>query len=159
MDKEKLYELLDIETPEDFQYFENFAALVEYDEEIPYELICELVKEVDLDTLSGLCDEYFDEISDHIPDGETDVYVLLEDFKRNLQDLREDLEEDARLIQVADVLDSFRKFYAIDSKVYVTDLASGEESTVTLAEALVLSRMESLNINKYKYDFRDCING
>ena len=158
MDKKKLYELLDIETPDDFQYFENFATLVECNDEIPFELICELVKGVDQDTFAGLIDEYFDEITDHLPAGETDTYLLLEDFKRNLVDLRDDLDEDSKLVQISDELDRFRKFYAIDSKVYVTDEATGDEQTVTLAEAIVLSRMESLHLSKYRYDFRDCIN-
>ena len=37
MDREELYELLDIDTPADFEYFENLAALLECEEYIEYE--------------------------------------------------------------------------------------------------------------------------
>ena len=43
MDKDRLYELLDIEEPEDFQYFENIAALLEADEEIDYDALYALL--------------------------------------------------------------------------------------------------------------------
>ena len=35
MNREKLYEYLDIESPQDFEYFENMAALLECEEDIP----------------------------------------------------------------------------------------------------------------------------
>lgn len=37
MDRDELYELLDIEAPSDFEYFENLAALIECEEHIEFE--------------------------------------------------------------------------------------------------------------------------
>ena len=54
MDKEKLYELLDIDTPTDFQYFENLAALLECEEDIEEQVLYSLVEEVDKQVLSDL---------------------------------------------------------------------------------------------------------
>ena len=54
MDKEKLYEMLDIDTPADFQYFEDLAELLECDEEIEEQvediagirIICQFVEDI-----------------------------------------------------------------------------------------------------------------
>ena len=42
MDRERLYEILDIEEPAEFDYFENIAALLECDENIGYEELYEM---------------------------------------------------------------------------------------------------------------------
>ena len=47
MTKQELYELDDIDSPADFQYFENLAAYLECDEELSYEDVAELVKNVE----------------------------------------------------------------------------------------------------------------
>ena len=47
MDKEKLYEMLDIDTPADFQYFEDLAELLECEEEIEEQALAELLEEVE----------------------------------------------------------------------------------------------------------------
>ena len=51
MRKEDFYELLDIDYPADFQYFENLAAFLECDEELNYDDVAELFAE----TLSEKC--------------------------------------------------------------------------------------------------------
>ena len=81
MDREELYELLDIDTPADFEYFENLAALLECDEYLEYEDIYALMEGVDKDTFSGLVDNYFDEITDFIPGDMAELYTLLEKIK------------------------------------------------------------------------------
>ena len=44
MSLEELLEILDLEEAEDFQFFENFADLMEYDGEIRYEDLYALIK-------------------------------------------------------------------------------------------------------------------
>ena len=46
MDRERLYEILDIEEPAEFDYFENIAALLECDENIGYEELYERISTV-----------------------------------------------------------------------------------------------------------------
>ena len=48
MDRERLYEILDIEEPAEFDYFENIAALLECDENIGYEELYGLLQEVSM---------------------------------------------------------------------------------------------------------------
>ena len=47
MNREQFYELLDIESAEDFQYFENLAAFFECEEELDYEDVVALFGAVD----------------------------------------------------------------------------------------------------------------
>ena len=67
MTKQELYELIDIDSPADFQYFENLAAYLECDEDLAYEDVAELVKDVDKATLAQLIGDYFEEITDFLP--------------------------------------------------------------------------------------------
>ena len=62
MTKAEFYEILDIDSPEDFQYFENLAAFLECEDEPDYEDVAELVKEADKGTLAQLIGDYFEEI-------------------------------------------------------------------------------------------------
>ena len=62
MDLNELFEIVDIDSTEDFKYFDNFAALMESDEYIPGEVMYELFAEVDTGVLSELTDNYFEDI-------------------------------------------------------------------------------------------------
>ena len=54
MNREQFYELLDIESAEDFQYFENLAAFFECEEELDYEDVAALFGAVDQAANSAL---------------------------------------------------------------------------------------------------------
>ena len=61
MDRDKLYEILDIESPDEFEYYENLSALLEADEMIDSDLILALLKEIELEKLADMLESYFDE--------------------------------------------------------------------------------------------------
>ena len=61
MNRDELYQILDIVAPEEFEYYENLAALLEADEVIDVQLILELVKELDMESLADMFDSYFEE--------------------------------------------------------------------------------------------------
>ena len=63
MNLSELLALLEIDEPADFDYVETFAELVENDEEIPEEVLCELFQETDPEVISELIDSYFSEIT------------------------------------------------------------------------------------------------
>ena len=54
LNQREFYEMLDIDTPEDFQYFENLAAFLECEEEPEYEDVAGLFTAVDKDVLAQL---------------------------------------------------------------------------------------------------------
>ena len=84
MDRERLYEILDIEEPAGFDYFENIAALLECDENIGYEELYGFLQEVDKETLSMLIDNYFEELSDFLPEDDADFYLKIDQIRRSL---------------------------------------------------------------------------
>ena len=155
MTKEELYEILDIDRPEDFQYFENLAAFLECDEEPEYEDVAELIKEVDKETLAQLIGDYFEEISDFIPESETELFTIFDNVRRSLVGMSRNCNDETTQTKLADELERFRKWYSEDSRAYLTDLGSTEDEEMTLRDALVCARLEALGGDKYQYDFSE----
>ena len=158
MRKEDFYELLDIDYPAEFQYFENLAAFLECDEELEYEDVAELFQGVDKDTLAQLVDNYFEELTDFVPGSETGVYSILDNVRRALMGMARNCDDDTMETKLADELERFRRWYSIDSRVYLTNLGTMDEREFTLRDALVNARTEKLDGDKFQYDFSECEN-
>jgi len=158
MRKEDFYELLDIDYPAEFQYFENLAAFLECDEELEYEDVAELFQGVDKDTLAQLVDNYFEELTDFVPGSETGVYGILDNVRRALMGMARNCDDDTMETKLADELERFRCWYSIDSRVYLTNLGTMDEQEFTLRDALVNARIEKLDGDKFQYDFSECEN-
>lgn len=160
MNKEEFYELLDIETPADFQYFENLAAFLECDEQPEFEDVAALFTEADKDVLAQLADNYFEEVTDFIPENQTEIYTIFENVRRAIVGMCRNCEDDENLTaKLAEELERFRAWYSSESKAYCTDLSTMEEIQMPLRDALVASRIEGIegNSNKYQYDFSECM--
>ena len=83
MSLEELLEILDLEEAEDFQFFENFADLMEYDGEIRYEDLYALIKRVDMVNLGEFIETYLDEILEGVPsEYGIEVYTFLTSMPR-----------------------------------------------------------------------------
>ena len=156
MNREELFDLIDIETPDDFQYFENFAALIECDEDLNYEDVACIVAGADLDTLAGIMDDYFEEITNFIPGGETEMFTLLENVRKSLVGMARNIEDETMVTKLSEEIDRFRKYYSMESTVYCTDLSDMSEVTVSLRDALTNVRAEKFGGTKYEYDFTEC---
>ena len=158
MRKDEFYELLDIEFPGDFQYFENLAAFLECEEELEYEDVAELFAGVDKDTLAQLVDNYFEELTDFVPGSETGVYGILDNVRRALMGMARNCDDDTMETKLADELERFRRWYSVDSKVYLTNMGTMDEQEYTLRDALVNARIEKMDGDKFQYDFSECEN-
>lgn len=84
MDRDKLYEILDIESPDEFEYYENLSALLEADEMIDSDLILALLKEIELEKLADMLESYFDEWNKVIPDELAELYVTIDTVKLSI---------------------------------------------------------------------------
>ena len=84
MDRDKLYEILDIESPDEFEYYENLSALLEADEMIDSGLILALLKEIELEKLADMLESYFDEWNKVIPDELAELYVTINTAKLSI---------------------------------------------------------------------------
>ena len=139
MNKREIYALLDIESPEEFEYFENLADYLECEEELDYTDVAELFNGVNKDVLAQLCDNYFEEISGFVPGSQTEVFTIFENIRRALVGMCRNCSDDENL---------------------ETNLGTMEETRMPLRDAIVTSRVEGIdgNTNKYEYDFSECMN-
>ena len=157
MTKKELYELLDIETAEDFKYVENVAQYLECEDEIEFSDLAELIRDIDKDEAAGLFDDYFEEIMDFIPEAETEVYGLFTNIRRSLTGLLKNADEVSTEAKIAEEMERFRRWYSMDSKVYLSSSDLGNEREETLRDAIFNKRMESLGGDKYFYDFTEAM--
>jgi hypothetical protein len=157
MDFDELLELLEIDSPDEFEYFEHFAALIECDEEIPYELFYRVLADVDSDVLAELTENYFEEVLQGTPEDAIDIYTLLSTIKQALVGLAKNSNTREERIAYVDELFKFRSWYIFDSTVHLRRLSDSLKRNVTLSEAMSLYRLEKLNEDQYQYDFSDCM--
>ncbi len=153
MNKEEFYKKLDLETGDDFQYFENFAQLVENDEEIEADLIYQLLKEIDLKLFQALTKDYFEDLMDNISQDEIDLYNLLETIKRNFIGMaKESLNEDENaILRLADELAKFQKWLSVDKNVIWSE--DDKITKITLGDALAEIRASKFSISDGEADF------
>ena len=157
MDLNELFEIVDIESAEDFKFFDNFAALMESDDYIPAEVMYELFAEVDTDVLSELTDNYFEDIMDGVPEEEAELFTLLDNIKRVLKGYAENTDDERSIVLFTDEVFRFRNWYNFDTDVECQSRKDGSTRTVPVREALVLYRIEKLRADEYMYDFSECL--
>ena len=157
MDLNELFEIVDIESAEDFKHFDNFAALMESDDYIPAEVMYELFAEVDTDVLSELTDNYFEDIMEGVPEEEAELFTLLDNIKRVLKGYAENTDDERSIVLFTDEVSRFRNWYNFDTDVECQSRKDGSTRTVPVREALVLYRIEKLRADEYIYDFSECL--
>ena len=157
MNYEKLLEYLELEGPEEFEYFENMADLFEADTEILPEAVYQLFEGADMEMLGELFHNYFEEMLKAVPEDAIALYTLLDSAKMALVGMSKNIEEEKDLVLLSDEFARFRNWYCLDSNVWVREL--GETGTaekgMSLRDALTLSRIEKLGGEKYDYIFDD----
>ena len=57
---------------------------------------------------------------------------------------------------LAEELNRFRNWYSVGSKVVCSSVITGRERIENLRDALILSRLEKLDGDKFYYDFDSC---
>ena len=157
MDLRELLELLEIDEPREFEYFENMADLMESEESVPVETLYQLFSETDPAIIGELVASYFDDLLEAVPDEATETYILLDSIKRALAGLARNLDDEGNLLRFAEELQRFRAFFTTESEVICKSQADGEEKTLPLRDALTLARLQKLEEEEYQYDFADCL--
>lgn len=157
MDLNELMDMLEIDEPSEFEYFENLADLLESDETIPEETLFQLFSQTDPKTVAELIHNYFDDMLEAMPESSTEMFTLLENIKRSLIGLLQTSEEESLLRHFVEELFRFKTWFCYESEVGCKSLSGGEEKTLPLRDALILSRLEKMEEDEYQYDFENCL--
>ena len=153
MDKTVLYKKLDIDTIEDFKFYENLSALLEEDEYIEENLIKDLIKDVNIEVFAEHLDSFFDAFLKNIPDSETELYMVVDGAGRALTGMvYEDMTAED-IASLAEEIERFRKWYVHDLNVF--DRANNEELSVRDARYNILAA--GFLGESYDYDFRNAL--
>lgn len=118
MDKTTFYNILNIDSPDEFQYFENLASLLEEDNYIEANLVKDLLKDVDMELVAESTENYFEEFLKAIPDNETSLYITVEAIQRAFVDMMTEEMNADDISLLADEIVRFRKWYVQDTLAY-----------------------------------------
>ena len=150
MNRDELYQILDIVAPEEFEYYENLAALLEADELIDVQLILELIKELDTESLADMFDSYFEEWNKSIPDELAEFYVTVDTAKRSIMGNFNDGMTDEDYSNLASAIYDFRRWYVITP--HVIDNDTGEEINVRDARYNISASRYTGETCNYSFD-------
>ena len=154
---EELLELLDIDVPEEFEYFEHLAELLECTEDISPEAFCAVLMEVDQKILTELLETYFEDVLQGIPEDSLDFYTLMTTIRQSLLGLSMSASQSDQRRFFAEELFRFRVWYVFDSVVYCKSKTGGPASAIPVCEALALYRLEKLGEEAFEYDFSEAM--
>ncbi len=128
MDKTGLYRKLEIDTIDEFKYYENLASLLEEDDYIEENLIRDLIREVDKEVLAEHMDSFYEQFLGNLPDDETELYLKVDSIGRALTGLISQDMTAEDITMLAEEIARFRKWYVHD--LNVIDRRSGSELSV-----------------------------
>lgn len=157
MSLNELMELIGIDSPDEFEYFENFADIVESDEEIPSETLAELFRSTDPETVSETIEQYFDDIMNAVTTEHPDIYALLDTIKNVLVSLILSDEDDDESVELfAEELEKFHTWYSFESAVDVTEMGEDSSQVMTVKDAITVMRIGKLDNEEHICDFSGC---
>ncbi|MDR3296052.1 MAG: hypothetical protein LBT26_09540 [Clostridiales Family XIII bacterium] len=158
MDIDALLELLEIDSPDEFTFFEHYAELAEYEEEIPFDTLYRFFSLVDAGALAELTESYFEDVLAGIPDDQIDFYTLVATIGRNLAGLAKNFDVDRNLDLYTEEFFRFHAWYLFDGVVRcVKKDKPAAKTDVSICESLALSRLEKLGDDEYSYDYSGCM--
>lgn len=153
MDKTELYLKLDIENIDEFKFYENLASLLEEDDYIEENLIKDLIKDVDKETLAEHMDSFFEQFLGNLPDDETDLYLTVDSIGRAMTGMISTEMDPVEIDRLASEIAKFRKWYVHDLNVF--DKLEGCEICLRDARYNILAA--GFLGEPYDYDFRTAL--
>ncbi len=149
-----LLKKLDLEAPEEFRFFENFADLMEDEEELDEDEVYEIFSNVDKEVVEEIINSYIEEVIESFEDQDTELYTTLELIKNNLIRL---FQEEGGTREFSEELTRFKEWFSVSENVELEEIETGKVEFISLVEALSHIRMEKMEATKYRYDFSDCL--
>jgi len=147
MNKKDLYNLVDIDTPSDFAYFEQMADLMETEDYISEEDFSLVLSEVDGETASDLVENYFEDLTNAVPDEENDIVSLIDSVKQNLLLCTQNLDDVNVRADFSSQLFYFYQWFHNKGN------ASVDGKPCSIFAAVTEHRAEKLGFEEHRYDF------
>lgn len=155
MNYKELLVYLGIDSPEEFKFFEMMADIIESEEDIELEAIYQVFRDADKEDISSLLDDYFEEITNALPDDSDSMFSLLDQIRLLLIGLIDNAESDSDYRRFADEFNRFRIWYSYDSQVEILpdDEDEGFEDVQCLRDAITTARIDRLNGESHRYNY------
>ena len=147
MTLDKLYKLLEMDVPEDMEYFEQFADLMEMDEDVPFDLFYMALSGVKPENAGELAENYFEDLSNAAPEEENDLVLLIDSLEENLMHLAEDIDDADARRSFAEQLYRFREWYK------APDGAEIDGRPASVFEALLQARTDAISGETHELSF------
>ena len=151
---EDLMKEFDIESENDFIYFEQFSAIMESELEIDYDVFLELIMIPEREDLAVMTESFFEDLIKGVPDNDIELYSQIQGCKDVLTELA-GLEHGRSMGFFAHELFRFKEWFTGSRTVKCSPENGGESLLLTPCDAMMLYREEKLSGNKYYYDFSD----
>jgi len=150
----ELIDYLELENGSQLQYFEEMADLIESDEPIEHEALMQLFGEAQTETVAGLLEEYFQDVTGGIPEEYSDMFALMDRIRLELTGtIRGASAEDPDSIRdFTDRFYRFRNWYVYDTEVSVLENAS-REYIQSVRDAIATARAGQFSGGEYAFDF------
>ncbi|MBR5640770.1 MAG: hypothetical protein IKW92_01395 [Firmicutes bacterium] len=147
MTEKELYELLEIDRPEDVEYFEQLADLMEADEEISEDLFRHALSAIRAENAGEFAENYLAELMNAIPEelSAEDLTEALDAMEQRLLLLAEDLDE------AQNREDFIAELYKLRNWLHEEAGASLDGDPCTLLEAFTEMRAEKLGAVSHEY--------
>ncbi len=155
--KNSLLKILDLKSGKEFQYYEDIENLLENDEVIDSGQVYSLLKEVDMSVFAELCENYFDVLTEDIPNGQLDFLTLLNNIGMAMKGMANNCHDDGMYLNLAEEIAKFNKWFTKDKTVTIINDKTREETKVTPCDAITTYRLEKLGRDSYEYYFDNAL--
>lgn len=147
MTEQELYTLLEIDRPEDMEYFEQLADLLESDGEISEPLFRQVLSAIRTENAGEFAENYMGELSNAIPEhvSAEELTEALDAMEQRLLLLAQDLDEPQNREDFAAELYKLRRW------LHEEGGASVDSVPCTLLEAFTEMRAEKLGLASHSY--------
>lgn len=142
-----LFEMLDMDTPADFEYFEQFADLMESEEDIPFDLFYSVISEASPETMTELTGNYMEDLSNALPDDYDDLFTIVDSVQQRLLLLCENLDDSDSRRDYANELYRFRQWFHKEDGAFV------DSKPCCVMDAAARARSEKFSGTEHVYDF------
>ena len=148
MNLQNLYEELDMQSPEDFQYFEQLEFLMECDEEPEYDDFYQVLSQADPACIGELLEYYMDDLSGALPGNGEDLYTIFENVKQQLLILCTEMDQNEEVRT-----DFIQKLYDFRQWLNEPGKAKAGSEKCSVLMAITQAREDKLSGVEQAYDF------